>query len=317
VYFYPGVIKDMDTLGLKLPDNFDRNFVFSNAAVEDFRKNIQFSIGKVLTNATRDVLGKRINELNDMLVHSTNLQSKYLQKLFEKEVDALGEKLAKEGVIGRNKKGVPNTGEIPRKYWKELEDRLGQMGAIFVSDEQTLAVGGMDKQLTDLRLSSNFDEKLVTPARMRRPDDVGVRALPFAVIGTGDAMMMNLIFGQDNAPNDVLHVFDGIDIPVGKIKEYGPKMNQAVLQSWDRDVLGMAVQNFDGFLSNDLDQDILSEVWAEMQDTNKKESLQFLQSPEDLQAELQRRLKENRARKKIFRQMAVSVDQMGGSDVGP
>lgn len=315
-YFYPGVLKDMETLGLKLPKSFDKNFVFSNDQVEAFRKSIQFTVGKVLTNATRQVLGHRIEQLNDMLVLSTNIQSKYLQKLFDREINALAEKLAKEGVIKRNKKGEPNKGEIPRKYFKELEDRLGQMGAIFVSDEQTLAVGGFEKKLTDLRLSSNFDEKLVTPARMRRPDDVGVRALPFAVIGTGDAMMMNLIFGADNAPNDVLPVFDGIDVPVSKIKQYAPQINEAVLKSWDRDVLGMAVQNFEGFMSNNLEADILNDVWAELMKDNKKESLQFFQGPEDLQAEMAKRLKENRARKKVFRQMAVSVDQMGGSNVG-
>lgn len=315
-YYYPGVLKDMETLGLKLPKSFDKNFVFPKDQVEAFRKSIQFTVGKVLTNATRQVLGRRIEQLNDMLVLSTNIQSKYLQKLFDREINLLAEKLVREGIIKRNKKGEPNKGEIPRKYFKELEDRLSQMGAIFVSDEQTLAVGGFDKKLTDLRLSSNFDEKLVTPARMRRPDDIGVRALPFAVIGTGDAMMMNLIFGADNAPDDVLPVFDGIDVPVSKIKQYAPQINEAVLQSWDRDVLGMAVQNFEGFMSNKLDSDILNDVWAELMADNKKESLKFFQGPEDLQAELAKRLKENRARKKVFRQMAVSVDQMGGSDVG-
>lgn len=315
-YYYPGVLKDMDTLGLTLPKNFTKDFVFSNSQVDQFRKSIQFTVGKVLTNATRQVLGNRIEQLNDMLVLSTNIQSKYLQKLFDKEITALGIKLAKEGVISKNKNGKPNVGEIPRKYFKEIEERLGKMGAIFVSDEQTLDVGGFEKKLTDLRLSSNFDEKLVTPARMRRPDDVGVRSLPFIVIGTGDAMMMNLIFGEDNAPKDVLPVFDGIDVPVSKIKQYAPQINEAVLKSWDRDVLGMAIQNFDGFLSNNLDADIMTEVWTELMAENKKESLKYINDVKDLKAEMNKRLNENRARKKVFRQMAVSVDQMGGSNVG-
>jgi hypothetical protein len=315
-YFYPGVKKDMETMGLRVPEKINKDFVFGNDMVDDFRKNIQFTVGKVLTNATRQTLGHRIEQLNDMLVLSTNVQTTYLQKLFDQEVDKMAEQLAKDGKIGRNKKGVPNKGEIPRSYFKDLEDRLGQMGAIFVSDEQTLAVGGFDKELTDLRLSSNFDEQLATPARMRRPQAVGVKALPFSVIGTGDAMMMNLIFGDENAPNDVLHVFDGIDIPVAKIQQYAPSMNEAVLKSWDRDVLGMVVQNFEGFITQDLDDTLLSEAWSEHMDENKKESLESFLSPEDLRTELQRRLKENRARKKVFKELAVSVDQMGGSAVG-
>ncbi len=315
-YFYPGVRKDMETMGLNIPTHINKNFVFSNDQVDDFRKNIQFTVGKVLTNATRQTLGHRIEQLNDMLVLSTNVQTTYLQKLFDQEVNKMAEQLAKDGKIGRNKKGIPNKGEIPRSAFKELEDRLGQMGAIFVSDEQTLAVGGFDKELTDLRLSSNFDEQLATPARMRRPQPVGVKALPFSVIGTGDAMMMNLIFGGPNAPNDVLHVFDGIDIPVAKIQQYAPSMNEAVLKSWDRDVLGMVVQNFEGFITQDLDLDLLNAAWKEHMDENKKESLKSFTKPEDLRNELQSRLKENRARKKVFKELAVSVDQMGGSAVG-
>jgi roadblock/LC7 domain-containing protein len=313
--FYAGFEADMKTMGLELPANFDQNFVFPNDQVEAFRKSIMFTIGRVLTDSTREVLGNRIQELNDMLVLSTNIQNNYLQKLFDKKVDEMAERLAREGVIKRNKKGVPNKGEIPRAEWKKLEDELGQLGPIFRSDDQTLAIGGFEKKLTDLFLSSNYDEELRQPARMRRPDEVGVKAIPFSVIGTGDAMMMNLIFGSEGAPNDVLGIFDGLDVPVGKVKEYAPFVNQQVLKSWDRDVLSMPIANFQGFLNSVEDQALLKEAEAEVIGNFKKETVQT-SSAADLLSQMERRLRENRARKKVMKQMAVSVDQMGGSDVG-
>lgn len=315
-YFYKEMREDLKAMGLHLPKDFDNTFEFPQTQVEEFRKAIRYTIGETLTNATREVLGKRIEELNDMLVLGTNIQNKYLQKLYDKKINELAERLAGEGVIGRNSKTqTPNKGEIPRKYWDELAAELSQLAPIFTSDEQTLAIGGFEKKLTDLRLSSNFDETLGQPARMPRPDDVGVRAIPFTVIGSGDAMMMNLIFGTPGTPMDVLGIFDGLDIPVGKIKEYAPRVNEKVLQSWDRDVLGMAVTNFNSFVDRVEDVDLLKEAEKEVLEAFKKDTVQAT-SLENLRQQLTRRLKENQARKKVIRSLAVSVDQMGGSNVG-
>jgi len=313
--FYAGFEQDMATMGLKLPQEYDENFVFPKEQVENFRKSIMFTIGRVLTDSTREVLGNRIQELNDMLVLSTNIQNRYLQKLFDRRVEQLAEHLANEGKIGRNKKGVPIHGQIPRAEWKKLEEELSQLGPIFVSDDQTLAIGGFQKKLTTFKFSSNFNERLKQPARMRRPDDVGVKAIPYIVIGTGDAMMMNLIFGSKDAPNDVLGIHDGVDVPVGKIKQYAPYVNQQVLKSWDRDVLAMPIMNFEGFLNSISDPDLLQEAESEVIGDFKKETVQTSNAA-DLLEQMQRRLRENRARKKVMKQMAVSVDQMGGSDVG-
>ena len=315
LYFYSGVQKDMERLGLNLPSNFNRDFVFSKEQVDKFRTAIRFSLGEVLTEATRDTLGTKIRELNDILVFSTNVQQSYLQKMYDKMLAERAEQLAKDEVIGRTKDGNPQIGQIPRRVFREIEDELYSLSPIFTSDEQTLAIGGFEKTLTDLRLSSNFDEKLGTGARMGRPNEIGVRAIPYSIIGTGDAMMMNLIFGSKGAPDDVLGIFDGLDVPVGKVKEYAPYVNEQVLKSWDRDVLSMAVSNFEGFLERASDADLLSEAFNDTMDKNKKSSV-VATGTTDLLGQLQERLRQNRARKAVFKRLAVSVDQMGGSDVG-
>lgn len=315
--FYPGFTKDMAAMGISVPQNAGASFVAKPDEVTQFQTAIQYSIGNVLTEATKETIGSEINDLNDLMVLSTNVQSKYLQKLYERKVQELGEKLAKEGVIERTKDGAPRLSQIPLKEFRALEKELAAMAPIFVSDEQTLAIGAFEKRLSNLLTSSNFDEKLVQKALMPQPDDVGVKAIPFTVIGTGDAMMMNLIFGSEGAPNDVLGIFDGLDIPLEKIQEYAPYVNQQVARSWDRDVLSMAIANFEGFVNNPaLDGELLQATLDEMLLENKKESLAGIKKVSDIQKDLQERLRLNRARKAVFKRLAISVDQMGGSNIG-
>lgn len=316
-HFYPGFVKDMASVGLNIPRNVTKSFTFSSSEVTKFQTAIQYSLGRVLTDATKKVIGSKITDLNDLLVLSTNVQSMYLQKIFDKKLDELGEKLAKEGVIKRGKDGSPLLGTIPVKHYKALQKELSKLAPIFVSDEQSLAIGGFKKKLGKLVTSSSLSNSLNQKAVMPLPDDVGVRAIPFTVIGTGDAMMMNLIFGSDGAPKDALGIFDGLDIPLSKIQDYAPYVNQQVLRSWDRDVLSMVVANFEGFIGNpEIDKDVLDIALQEVLEKNKNESLNGIKNIDDISSRLAFRLKENRARKQVFTDLAKSVDQMGGSNKG-
>ncbi|WHM52965.1 viron-encapsulated RNA polymerase [Sulfitobacter phage vB_SupP_AX] len=310
-FYYPGFKADMETMGLIVSDKPAKSFVFDQEAIKNFRTRIQYTIGDTLTEATREVIGDKINQFNDLMVFSTNVQSQYLRDVYEMRLNELAEKLANEGII----KDKSKLAQIPRKYFRELERELSAMAPLFVSDDQSLAIGGFQKGRGLVRTSSNFDEQMNDFALMRLPDDVGVRSIPFSVIGSGDAMMMNYIFGTQGAPDDVLGIFDGLDIPLSKIQDYAPRVNQAVAKTWERDVMSMAIQNFRGFLNSGLDQDLLNAAYAKVLDKNKKSSV-TASNPSELMVQLEQRLEANKARKKVFKQLAASVDQMGGSDVG-
>lgn len=318
-FYYPGFTKDMNALGLKIGDKPSKKFNFPSEQVNKFRTSIQFSIGKALTEATKAVIGHEVGRLNDVMVMSTNIQARYLQKIYDAELEKLAEDLAKQDKVGRNSKtGKARITEVPLEEIRKLEDRLMTMAPIFVSDDQSLLIGGFTKQRADdFRTSTNFDREMTQGPQMRRPDDVGVRAIPFSVIGTGDAMMMNLIFGSDGAPDDVLGIFDGLDIPLDKIQEYAPYVNQQVAKSWDRDVLSMVQQNFNGFLNNpEVDRNLLEEVVSELASENKNPDLNFATSADAVGDFLTEALRQNRAFKQVMKETARTVDQMGGSSVG-
>ena len=322
-YFaYPGVQDDIKALfGNTLPGDLGAgSFEFPATAMIGFRKNITETIGKVLTESTKSVIGDKITELNDMLVFSTNIQSQYLQLIFQDRLEVLAEKRAVEGKVRRQKSGVnkgkPQLADLSRRDYNSVVKELESLSPIFVSDDQTLAIGGFQSKPSELVLSSNMSGKLNQKAQLPFPEDVGVKAIPFSVIGSGDAMMMNLIFGSEGAPMDVLGIFDGLDIPVGKVKEYAPYVNEQVLKSWDRDVLAMATQNFGGFLSQlEAGDATLVEAFQMVQDKSKKSSVTASNSTELLEA-LTERHRQNKARKAVLKRIPLSVDQMGGSDVG-
>lgn len=312
------LIADLKTLGVTLPKDAQSNWEPSGKELKSFRWNISQTIGKALTEAAKETLGDKITEVNDMLVFSTNVQAAYLNEIFNEKMIDMGERLANEGKIRRHPKtNKPVMRDIPVEEYDKIVKELEVMAPIFTSDEQTLELGGFKiKVATNWPvLSATMDNRLNQHPMLKQPDDVGVKAIPFTVIGTGDAMMMNLIFGRDDAPEDVLGIFDGLDVPLTKLAEYAPMANQAVMESWDRDVLAMVVENFRGFLSSDLDADALNRAYAVAKDKSKKSSV-TAQNSTQLLEQLDNRLRQNRAFKAVLKKIAVSVDQMGGSAVG-
>lgn len=79
--------------------------------------------------------------------------------------------------------------------------------------------------------------------------------------------------------------------------------------------MGMAVANFNGFLSQVGSDTLLDEAFQMVRDKSKKSSV-TAKSAQELSEQLGERLRQNKARKAVFKRIPVSVDQMGGSGVG-
>ncbi|ANJ20798.1 virion RNA polymerase [Roseobacter phage RD-1410W1-01] len=305
-YFgYPEIQQDIRVLfGDTLPQGIDGAFEFPDSAIDQFQNQVGSTLGRVLAEATQQTIGDDIKTLNDLMVYSTNVQSAYLQVM-------MARKLAE--YAPKNDKGDPVYSKIARADYEKAMAELETMSPLFTSDTQTLSIGGFEKTQSDLELSSSMTREFRQKSNLPFPSLPGVAAIPFTVIATGDAMMMNLIYSRvaDKMP-DTLPIFDGIDMPVTKIKEYAPLVNEQVAATWERDVFGMAAENFRGFLSNDLDQTALDEAIAIAQEKSEIE----ISNMQDLMVQLDQRHEAIKARKRVMKRLAKSVDQMGGSDVG-
>ena len=303
---YNGFLKDVETMfGAALPDEIDETFEFPKWAVKNFQKNMKTTLGSVLTDTTKDVLGSEVKEFNDLLVFSTNVQNEYLRAVFDKKLD--------EAVKKAGKKGVRN---LTKREYEAVVKEMELLAPLVVSEDQTLAIGGFERQRSNLVLSQTMDEQLNQKTRLKRPEEnVGVRGIPYVIIGSGDAMMMNLIFGQDYYPRKAINVFDGFDIAASEIDEYGQLANRAVLKSWDRDVAGMVSNNFNSFLNGVEDQDALKKAFIAVKGKSKNSTV-TAKDPKSLAQHINKRVREIQVRKEVLKETPMTVDQMGGSGEG-
>ena len=313
---YPDLIADFELLfGTRYPSNVNwkDSFIDGNS-MGVFKDIIGDGIGEMVATTAKSVIGAPIIGVNDTLVFVTNVQTEFLQELFQKRLLELAEKRATEGKIERNKKGQPIIRQLSQSDYDALVAELKAYAPLYSNGTQTLAVGSFSGQVSDIELSSNMSGNMRMKSTLPAPDVAGVKIIPYVSIGRGDAMMMNTIYSSKDAPADTLPVFDGIDMPINKVKEYADRINGAVMQNWDRDVLGDIVADFENFLSmvGD-DADILTTAFNQVAENSGKSSV-TAKDVQELMETLQEQRRQNLARKKAFRSVPLSVDHMGGSD---
>lgn len=112
---------------------------------------------------------------------------------------------------------------------------------------QNLRIGDFTGQQDNTEMSSNMSGNVRAKSTMAKPDEMGVKAIPYVIQGRGDAMMMKSDLGADNAPERAIPIFDGIDMAISDFTDLADQINEAVLSNWDQDVLGPIVSNFDAF----------------------------------------------------------------------
>ena len=283
--------------------------------VKFFERFISGFFGQILSDVSKEVIGDKITHVNDTLVFATGVQTEFLKALFEKKLAELAELRASEGKIKRNALGKGVIRQLSKRDYDGLVKELRAYAPLYSNGAQTLAVGSFSGQVGDVELSSNLDGKLQMKSTMEAPDIAGVKVIPYLSIGRGDAMMMNNVYGALNAPKDTLPVFDGIDMPVNRVKEYAETINQAVMKNWDADVLGDIVTDFTKFINSveTVDQDLLMQAYRKVSKASSKSTV-IATTPFELLQTLEEARRQNQARKQVLRDVPLSLDHMGGSD---
>lgn len=314
---YPGLYADMQTMfGSKFGPNIDwsKDFV-AKEGMKLLTDNISKGFGEILSQSAKSLIGDKITQVNDTLVLMTNVQTQFLQTLFQRKLEELALKRMNEGKLRANSQGKPIMAEMTQRDYDSVVNELRVYAPLYNNGTQTLAVGSFEGQVSDsIELSSNMSGNLRSKSTLESPALAGVKVIPYLSIGRGDAMMMNEIYAADNAPTDTLNVFDGIDVPVSKIFSYADQINGAVLKNWDADILGDVVQDFEGFLAKvGSDTDILNDAFASALKA-AKDTTSSAKAVSDLLPLIKEMQRQNQARKKVFKRIAVSVDHMGGSN---
>ena len=280
-----------------------------------FEDTIEKGIGKMIADAAKATMGSNITAVNDLLILITNIQTEFLQDLYQERLAALGEARANEGKIGRNKQGGPILQQLSVKDFEDLIDEMKAYSPMYANGMQTLDLGGVSSQPSNMTLSTTLDGKLNMKSNMDAPADVGVKVIPYLSIGRGDAMVMNTFYGHADGTTQTQGVYDGIYGPIDKIKENSEKANAAVMENWDRDVLGDVVADFEHFLSQiGGDAHMLDMIFGAKKEANAK-GVGAANHIEDLLTRLKENHRQNQARKEVFAELGLSVDHMAGAGV--
>ena len=313
---YPGVNADIELLfGQKLPDPLDpATFTFSKSAIKQFEELVVEETGSLLSNSAKEVIGSEITNVNNHLVFMTSVQANFLDTLFTERLAKMVKDQIAEGKIKSRQ-------DLAQSDYDALVEELRVYAPLFSNGSQTLAVGGFEASQhgdNSAALSATLDGNLRQSPSLQRPAESKVKIIPYISIGRGDAMMMNEIYSADDAPENTLSVFDGIDMRISDVLKYSDRINTAVLKNWDSDILISIVEDFESFLRHadtKTNKHLLSKAYNDARIKSNKNSNNTLTSSNsrELLQQLQGFQRKNKARKDAFKQIPLSVDHMGGS----
>lgn len=313
---YPGgkeaFVADFELVyNTKFPANVDWNKSYLDAkSMKDMTDVVTKTLGKVLSDTAKNVIGDEITKVNDTLVLMTAFQTEFLTAKFEELLTAKVKERA-----AKNESKEDRTAITQRDY-DEVIAEIRKFSPVYANGMQTLDIGSLTQTDSGIKLSESMTGGFQMAAAMASPELAGVKVIPYVTQGRGDAMMMNWIYGGETAPENTLQVFDGIDMPIDKIFEYAQDINAAVLQNWEADVLGDIVNDVTGFLDKAAnDGELLLAAWDRAySNAKKKKTTAPAKSPEELISDIIEMHRKNQARKTVFKKIGVSVDHMGGSD---
>jgi len=315
---YPEINDDLDMLfGVRLPEKLDVNkFILPRDMMVLFAQLVKDTIGVVLSDSISEVMSEKTTDVNALLVYTTGVQGEFMRLFFEQRLAEVVEEARKEWEANNTSKFALR--KLSQEAYDAVVKETMEFAPYFDDGLQALRIGDFTGQQDKTEMSANLSGKISVKSTMQRPDHMGVKTIPYVVQGRGDAMMMNRIFGADNAPQRAIPIFDGIDMAVSDFSDLAPQINEAVLANWDNDVIGPIVDNFSGFLEKVRSQGLenkLTMAFNNVKKVSEERSPIVAVRVEDLETKLKEAHRLNQARKAVFKEITLSVDHMGGSGI--
>ena len=262
-YGYPGVLDDLNALSTSHINMVNKKYVvtrpvgafvigmdkqdftnmmLNNMAFESMAENINHVYVEPLYDAIVEEMGSSFDTMQQF-IRATQIQSLVLKALYNRFIKGYADKT------------IYSPAE--RKAW---EERFKRMGAYIETGDQTFFVGGGTDGFVPAENGStrrlagsinNAKGRLSTGFRGLVPTLAGVSAGAYINIGTGDGLMMTTALAKMTSEVvDILHIYDGMEMPADKIKEIGALMNEAAFNAWQTDTAKDVLNAFENFARN-------------------------------------------------------------------
>ncbi|QIG76594.1 virion RNA polymerase protein [Rhizobium phage RHph_I1_6] len=275
----------------------DPEFTFTPGELLNLKNNVKALFVRQLDASIREMMGPSMVTTKRVQT-AIQVMSLVAKDVFDKEVNAR--------LDAKEKRGRHNF--LSQRELNEIYKQTAQYHPVIDTGTQEFFIGGTERgDLGSKTFSKTLSGQLQTTAYVYSPSEAGVGGVPYMVIGTGDGQMVQNIFANTNIDN-VLAVFDGIELPASKIKEYSEQINKAVYDAWQANPVADIASAFRAFVRrNPLSLDLSDETKAKLDRTLEGLSI------EDLAQVLQQDAESIAARKAALNQVPLSVDHMASA----
>lgn len=230
----------LETLGNGVSRQSPEDFTFGSTDVELLASNVSVFFGQALFKSVKDTVGSGLFNAMESVGKLTQVKSVLGQYMFQQKIkDAL-----------EAKKNDPDwkTGDfLSENEILAIEKEVIDSIPLVQTGKQNFYVS---KQIKATGLGPEYsralDDTLGTSPQFFVPSDSGVAGIPFLNIGMGDGLMMQLLSLMSDVKG-TLKIFDGMNMPLNKIKEYSALSNEAVNESWQGNPLKAVVDSMGDF----------------------------------------------------------------------
>ncbi|QXV74378.1 virion RNA polymerase protein [Rhizobium phage RHEph16] len=271
-------------------------FTFTPGELLNLKKNVRALFVRQLDASIREMMGPSMNTTKRVQT-AIQVMSLIAKDVFDKEVEAR-----------LNEKGKDSVNFLSQRELNKIYQETAQYHPVVDTGTQEFFIGGTERgDLGSRSFSKTLSGQLETPAFVYSPSEAGVGGVPYMVIGTGDGQMVQNIFANTNIDN-VLAVFDGIELPASKIKEYSELINKSVYEAWQANPVADIASAFRAFVRrNPLDLKLSDETKAKLD--RALEGVDIA----DLAQALQKDAESIAERKAALNQVTLSVDHMASA----
>lgn len=281
------------------------------------------NITSLMTNSLNESINGVIGNARTTLAafqKATVVQGQLLADAFNREVD-----LVKNARVAEGK--MKSSDILSKKDYEAILKKVGPIGAVIK----------MPTQIADITMSERMDfdnknpnhiarsgsEKIRSNLQLIGPSNAGVKVAPYMTIMTGDGQMILKLSNELGSEGRVLFVYDGVEMALGKMDEYGLAANKAVHDTWQDDYTKYMVKSFEETLTK-FDWDNLTDETKKQLNTqfdkngwmnagdNLFEGSVYKDVLQSVLSELRKKSFTIQARKFAVNSISRSVDQMAG-----
>lgn len=215
-------------------------FTFQNTEMGALISNMRTLFVMPMRGAITETIGATVMNSVDLLRKASQVMSIYLQDAFRREV---------EKQITWNGANVPDykrSAFLSQNELDEIRNGLSHLAPIMSTGTQNFFIAGnTSSEIPNSTLSRNLSERVVNvPMQVYGPSDSGVSAVAYLVQGTGDGQMIQNAATSENAPENVLYVYDGMHMALDRLVQDSQTVNKAVYDSWQGNPMKAVSESF-------------------------------------------------------------------------